>query len=140
QTRRSVVRLADRGKARIERLRRIADQAARQCGRGDVPEVSGPLAWNDALRRSSDPRALRLCLWERASDPAGSLLLGLVPGQPLIVAAGPEGGLEESEVESARSFSFVVASLGPFILRMETVAAAVLGAALLLSPGATDRP
>jgi 16S rRNA (uracil1498-N3)-methyltransferase len=138
ETRRSVVRLGERGKARIERLRRIADQAARQCGRGDVPEVSGPLAWTDALRRSSDPRALGLCLWERASDPLGSALFRLTPRQPLIVAAGPEGGLEESEVESARSFGFVDVSLGPFTLRTETVAAAVLGAALLLVPGAAD--
>jgi 16S rRNA (uracil1498-N3)-methyltransferase len=134
ETRRSVVRLGDRGKARIERLRRIADQAARQCGRGDAPEVTGPLAWPEALRLS-DSRALRLCLWERASEPAGPALSRLTPGQPLVIAVGPEGGLEEAEVETARSFGFVDVSLGPFILRTETVAAAVLGATLLLTAG-----
>ncbi len=52
--------------------------------------------------------------------------------QPPIVAVGPEGGLEEDEVEAARASGFVVVSLGPFVLRTETVAAAVLGAVLVL--------
>jgi 16S rRNA (uracil1498-N3)-methyltransferase len=47
------------------------------------------------------------------------------------LAVGAEGGLEETEVEAARSAGYVVTSLGPFILRTETVAAAVLGAVLL---------
>jgi len=42
--------------------------------------------------------------------------------------------LEEAEVDAARTSGFAIVSLGPFILRTETVAAAVLGAALLLPP------
>jgi 16S rRNA (uracil1498-N3)-methyltransferase len=128
---RSVVRLADKREARMSRLRRVADEAARQCGRGDAPELVGPLPWSEALVIETE-RALKLCFWERATSPAGPELLSLESDRPLVVAAGPEGGLEEAEIEAARGAGFAIVSLGPFILRTETVAAAVLGAVLLL--------
>jgi 16S rRNA (uracil1498-N3)-methyltransferase len=129
---RSVVRLDDKGESRMRRLRRVADEAARQCGRGDAPEILGPLPWSEGLGVETGERALKLCFWERATAPAGPELLALGPDRPLVVAAGPEGGLDEAEIEAARAAGFAVVSLGPFILRTETVAAAVLGAALLL--------
>jgi len=135
---RSVVRLHVKSEERLQRLRRVADEAARQCGRGDAPDVMGPLPWSEALRIEPGEHALKLCFWERATDPAGPELLGLRADQPLVVAAGPEGGLDEAEIDAARASGFTVVSLGPFILRTETVAAAVLGAALLL--GAKKSP
>jgi 16S rRNA (uracil1498-N3)-methyltransferase len=131
-THRSVVRFGEKGADRLERLRRIAAEAARQSGRGDAPTIVGPLAWTDALAIETDPRAAKLCLWERATLPAGNALAKLVSDQPLVIVAGPEGGLEATEVEEARAHGYDIVSLGPFILRTETVAAAVLGAALLL--------
>ena len=139
ETARSVVRLAgphqrrDRGKERLARWRRIAAEAGRQCGRGDAPEVVGLFSLAEALATIEDDDALKLCLWERATDPIGPLLRALGPQTPLVVLIGPEGGLEEVEVTSAQSRGFVSVSLGPLILRTETVAAAVLGASLLLS-------
>jgi 16S rRNA (uracil1498-N3)-methyltransferase len=50
---------------------------------------------------------------------------------------GPEGGLDEREVEAAAALGFAAASLGPTILRTETVAAAVLGAWLVLGADET---
>lgn len=140
ETARSVVRLAgshqrprERGTERLARWRRIAAEAARQCGRGDAPEIGGPLSLAEALAAIEDEHALKLCLWERATDPIGPHLRTLGPHTPLIVLVGPEGGLEDGEAASAEAAGFVSVSLGPFILRTETVAAAVLGAALLLS-------
>jgi 16S rRNA (uracil1498-N3)-methyltransferase len=147
ETARSVVKLGDRAEARAKRWRRIAVEAARQCGRGDVPEVAGPASWEDALRLAvSDPARrdaetpanavtspMLFCLWERATDPIGPRLSAASSRQPLVFAVGPEGGLDEDEIEIARSLGFVPVSLGPFILRTETVAAAVLGAALVAS-------
>jgi 16S rRNA (uracil1498-N3)-methyltransferase len=51
----------------------------------------------------------------------------------LAFAAGPEGGLAESEVVLAREAGFAVVSLGELILRTETVVAAVLGATRIFS-------
>ncbi len=129
-TRRSVVKLdAERGLARQARWARIAEEAARQCGRSDAPLVDAPRPWADALARIDDGAAARFCLWEQATEPlAPPLLEALSRGAPLAFASGPEGGLEASEVERARERGWRVVSLGSLTLRTETVAAAVLGA------------
>jgi 16S rRNA (uracil1498-N3)-methyltransferase len=134
-TRRSVVKLdAARAAERQARWARIASEAARQSGRSDAPLVDAPRPWTEALTRAADTgRAaadgVRFCLWEQATDPlAPPLFEALARGVPLAFACGPEGGLEAPEVDEARSRGWLVVSLGPFALRTETVAAAVLGA------------
>jgi 16S rRNA (uracil1498-N3)-methyltransferase len=133
ETARGIVKLGSRAEERMDRLRRVATEAARQCGRGDVPELLGPLPWDAALRRAADPAGVLLCLWERATAPIGPVFRALRPEEPLALAVGPEGGLETAEIEAARALGYAVVSLGPFILRTETVASAVLGAALVTS-------
>jgi 16S rRNA (uracil1498-N3)-methyltransferase len=132
-TARGVVKWATHAETRMRRLERIAAEAARQCGRGDIPEVTGPLAWKPALERATGHASMGLCLWERATEPIGPKLRALGAEDPVVFAIGAEGGLEDAEVEAARSLGYTVVSLGPFILRTETVAAAVLGAVLLTS-------
>jgi 16S rRNA (uracil1498-N3)-methyltransferase len=128
-TRRSVVKLdAARAAERQSRWARIAQEAARQCGRSDVPLVDAPCRWNEALARAGED-AERFCLWESATAPlAPPLFEALSRGAPVAFACGPEGGLEPSEVECAVAGGWSVVSLGPLALRTETVAAAVLGA------------
>lgn len=129
-TSRSVVRLDDiRATARQTRWTRIAREAARQCGRSEAPVVDPPVAWADALALADERGAARFCLWEHATEPlAPGLFDALAQGAPLAFACGPEGGLEDAEVDLARSRGWRVVSLGPLALRTETVAAAVLGA------------
>ncbi len=129
ETARAVVRLGQRATARLDRWRRIAVEAARQAGRGDAPLVEGPLGWAEAL--DSVPQGVcRICMWEGSVEPLGRRIAGL--GQrPVAVAVGPEGGLEPHEVDFARDAGFALLSLGPFVLRTETVAPAVLGALLV---------
>ena len=65
-------------------------------------------------------------------DPAGEPLVGVSsPGvrPSLIVAVGPEGGIERDELEQLRSAGFRSACLGPTILRFETAAIAALAMA-----------
>jgi 16S rRNA (uracil1498-N3)-methyltransferase len=128
-TRRSVVRLDDaRASARVTRWTRIAEEAARQCGRSEAPVVERPAAWADALARAQEDAA-RFCLWERATEPlAPALFDALARGASLAFACGPEGGIEDDEVELATARGWKATSLGPLLLRTETVAAAVLGA------------
>lgn len=134
RTHRSVVKLdAARAVERQARWERIAREAARQCGRSEAPRVDVPCSWDDALARVP-AAAARFCLWERAVDPLGPpLLQALAADAPVAFACGPEGGLEDAEVEQARALGWIVASLGPLVLRTETVAAAVLGAVRVLS-------
>jgi 16S rRNA (uracil1498-N3)-methyltransferase len=129
-TRRTVVQLdRARGEARRARWARIAQEAARQCGRSDAPIVDAPLPWTEALSQVNDTDA-RFCLWEQATVPlAPRLFEALAEGASVAFACGPEGGLDEAEVAVAESRGWTIASIGPLILRTETVAAAVLGAA-----------
>ncbi len=133
-TKRSIVRL-DEGKAAARQARwaRIAEDAARQCGRADAPLVERPQPWDEALGAVADECA-RFCLYEHATEPLGPALFeALERGPALAFACGPEGGLETAEVEAARTRGWAIASLGPLALRTETVAAAVLGAVRIWS-------
>jgi 16S rRNA (uracil1498-N3)-methyltransferase len=135
QTERSVVRLdAARASDRRARWTRIAQEAARQCGRSDAPAIEPVAAWTEALARVEPAAAARFCLWERAIAPLGPALVdALARGGPLAFACGPEGGLEAGEVERAAAAGWTIASLGRLTLRTETVAAAVLGAVVVLA-------
>lgn len=133
RTARAVAKV-DEGRAstKVERWRRIAEQAARQCGRADPPVIEGVLSWTAALE-AADATA-RYCLWENATAPLGDVLLADVAAQrSLAFAIGPEGGLTAEEVAEACARGFATVSLGRFVLRTETVAAAVLGAVRVLA-------
>ena len=127
--------VADRADTKLERWRRIAEQAARQCGRADPPVIDGVLAWREALEAASHDAEARFCLWENATAPLGTDLPNLVArGTSMAFAIGPEGGLTQAEVDEARVLGYAPVSLGSFVLRTETVAAAVLGAVRVLAP------
>lgn len=124
----------DRAGAKLERWRRIAEQAARQCGRADPPAIEGVLAWRAALEAAASEADARYCLWENATEPLGNTLVErIIERSSLAFAIGPEGGLTETEVEEARVLGFAAVSLGRFVLRTETVAAAVLGAVRIIA-------
>jgi 16S rRNA (uracil1498-N3)-methyltransferase len=120
---RSVVRLdAARADDRAARWRRIAEQAARQCGRADVPEVRPPGSLPEALA------ALAPGTRTFVFHPGGGRLEG--PGAASVAAVvGPEGGLTDGEVQGCEAVGAVRAGLGPRTLRAET--AAIVAVALL---------
>jgi 16S rRNA (uracil1498-N3)-methyltransferase len=129
RTARAIVKLeGPKAEARRARWERIGEEAARQCGRGDAPTVLAPASWSDA-HAAAPEGASKFCLYEGATAPlAPALAEAMASGRALAFAVGPEGGLTEEEVRIAEAAGWVVTSLGPFILRTETVAAAVLGA------------
>ncbi|MBS2011959.1 MAG: 16S rRNA (uracil(1498)-N(3))-methyltransferase [Deltaproteobacteria bacterium] len=132
---RSIVKTDDeRAAAKLDRWRRIVDQAARQCGRADPPRVEGILPWAEALSLACSQAEARYCLWESATEPLGTTLQEvLARNTSLAFAVGPEGGLSSEEVDVARAIGFQPKSLGRFVLRTETVPAAVLGAVRILA-------
>jgi 16S rRNA (uracil1498-N3)-methyltransferase len=65
-------------------------------------------------------------------DPAGEPMVGsgaLLLQAPIIIAVGPEGGLERDELAHLEAAGFRRVSLGPTILRFETAAMAALSMA-----------
>jgi 16S rRNA (uracil1498-N3)-methyltransferase len=108
------------GKTR--RWRTISQEAARQSGRADVPEVEDAVALDVALADAAAAGGTRLALWEEERALPLRQVLVQVPPLPVILLVGPEGGLSEAEVESARGQGFRAVGLGPRILRVETAA------------------
>ena len=86
-----------------------------------------PTPFTDAVREGGP--ALRLCMDPEADRRLGDALTALGV-EAVIVAVGPEGGLSTAERAAAEAAGFVGVTLGPLVLRTETVCAAVLGALL----------
>jgi 16S rRNA (uracil1498-N3)-methyltransferase len=119
-SRRSVPRWGDdRAGVALDRLRRIAREAAAQSRRARLPVVAGVRPVSE-LR--GDPGIV-------VADPAGDDISGLAvpPGGAWLLVVGPEGGFDPDELESLGSSARL--RLGPHVLRAET--AAVAGAAVL---------
>ena len=105
-----------------QRWQAIAQEAARQSGRADVPEVAEPLALDVALAGAGAAGGTRLVFWEEERAlPLRQVLAQLEP-TPITLLIGPEGGFSAQEVASARAQGFRVVGLGPRILRVETAA------------------
>lgn len=108
---------------RLERRRRIALEAAKQCGRGSIPEVREPMSFEQMLEDASDC-ALKLFFYEGdGAVPLRTLLEGIPEGElpeSIAVVIGSEGGFSLEEVERARTAGFMVCGLGKRILRCET--------------------
>lgn len=115
----------DKGAARLTRWNRIAEEAARQSGRADLPAVLAPATLDDAIAGLPVGPSLRLVAWER-SDRALLDVVSAAPEGPTVVLVGPEGGLDDDEVARCERSGFAHASLGPRVLRAETVAPALL--------------
>lgn len=110
---------------KVERWRKIAIEASRQCGRPWVPDVQGPLKFDDYFKSKSGLSGF--IFWE--SGGAALTASDIQKGKDIIAAIGPEGGFTEAEVRLAADSGLKIVNLGPIILRAET--AAIVSVALL---------
>lgn len=110
-------------RVRLDRLEAIAIEAAEQCGRTVLPQISNPIALKSLVER--EPSRRLYFADERGGEPAAS---AFQPG-PTLILTGPEGGFADEERSVIRAApSSVSISLGPRILRAETAALAALAA------------
>lgn len=104
----------DREAKKLAHWQGVAASACEQCGRATVPTVFPPSSLAEWLKQRAE--GLRLVLhpatdnsWQQSESVETVALL-----------IGPEGGLSDNEVESAKSHQFQPLTLGPRILRTET--------------------
>ena len=131
---RSIVHLTrEKEEKRRERWQRIAEEAAKQSGRGAVPEVMMLMDLKDALETLPAGTTV-LMPWEEESTGHGlkKLLRSAQITGPVVLVIGPEGGLAQTEVDLARQKGAITVSLGPRILRTETAGGMVVALSLLL--------
>ena len=106
---------------KLERLRRVAREAAKQCLRATVPEVVYYETLEEALRAGE---GCRHKLFACEFLPAGGEGLGVLQ-ESVCAVVGSEGGFSEEEYETARQLGYTGISLGRRILRAETAAIAL---------------
>lgn len=136
------------GERGMERLRRVAVAAVKQCGRAVVPQIEAPGEVADEWTRP-DEGAVRLILVEPRLgvgdvDVAGGTPLREIAaaarGRALTLAVGPEGGWSEDEVAEARRAGWRAWSLGSRVLRAERAAFAGLAVLLYAIEGGIRPP
>ena len=130
-TRRSVV---EPGAGKLDRMRRSIIEASKQCGRSRLMELADTTPFEQALAGRS-PGAMVLI-----ADPGGApwldfLRIGADSQRDLLLIVGPEGGLTDEELATARSAGGRCVSLGPHILRIETAAILLAGMILCTRSG-----
>jgi len=105
--------------AKLERLRRIAAEATKQCDRTVVPDVLGPRSLVVGLGLCAGTLLV-------ARPGAPRLVRSAVPGPEVAVAVGPEGGFDAGEERLFDEAGAVAFGLGGRILRLETAVVAAL--------------
>ena len=135
-TERTIVELCDdRMRRRGHRWGKILREAAKQCGRPDIPKVNPPVRFDRALENICD-YDLAIIPWERekAMDLRQLIKSADENVSKAAVFIGPEGGFCEEEIEKAVKAGFLPVSLGPRIMRTET-AGVVINSVLMYELG-----
>lgn len=117
--------------ARLDRLERVAQQAARQAERAHVPRLYGPAAFAELLEvvKAFEGRCAMGVLGAERSLSALLSSDEAFRARGLLVVVGPEGGLSATEQGALRDAGCVPVSLGAHVLRTETAALAALACA-----------
>lgn len=116
---------ADKVAKQTERLSRIAEEAAKQCGRAIIPEVAFPLEYREMLTDATHSELSLIC-YERESHLSFKETLKSTKPKSISVIVGCEGGFSPEEIEEALEAGCRSVSLGNRILRCETAPSAAL--------------
>ncbi len=129
---RSVVRFVPGREGKLEKWRRVALEASKQCGRNRVMEVGEPCAFEALLKEGAKTPGLRLiCALTPSARPLKNLLAEKGHPKDIICLVGPEGGFTDEEMTQAAAAGFIPVRLARSILRTETAAiaaTAIIGA------------
>ena len=105
---------------KLVRLKKISKEAAEQCRRNIIPEISIYQDYIDVLSKEYD---YKLFAYEGDFGKSNTIykaLENLKEGQSILVVIGPEGGFSDKEIKLAKDNGCQFVSLGSRILRAET--------------------
>lgn len=114
---------------KIDRLQKIALEAAKQSRRGIVPVVCPTISFKDAVSEAKKADLSIIPYEEETKNSLKSVLVGKAP-QTVAIMIGPEGGFDKDEIEHAMANGITPVTLGKRILRTETAGLAVSSAVL----------
>ncbi len=120
---------------KLERRKKIALEAAKQCGRGIIPDVCSGVDFKEAIERAKISDIPIFCYEGDGTESLKQLIKKRIaeiskgPHKKVSISAviGSEGGFSKAEADYARENGMLMAGLGKRILRTETVSSFVLG-------------
>ncbi len=120
---------ADKAEKQTARLSRIAEEAAKQCGRAKLPRVGMPVSYAQMLSAAKEA-SLPLFAYEGCGTRSLAEVLGALEAPPRTVSivVGCEGGFSPEEAEAAENAGLLLVGLGSRILRCETAPMYLLSA------------
>ncbi len=111
---------AEKAEKQTARLAKIAEEAAKQCGRAKIPCVSAPMSYKAMLNEAVLSDIPLLCYESEDGRTVKDLLSGKEKPGSIAVIVGSEGGFSPDEVAEAKAAGCISVSLGNRILRCET--------------------
>lgn len=118
---------ADKAEKQTQRLQRIAEEAAKQCGRSRIPSVCLPLSLEGMLDKIENVELKLLCYENEDGRSIKDALPDGIP-QSIAVIVGAEGGFSGDEAKRIVERGAVSVTLGKRILRCETAPSFALSA------------
>ncbi|HHW56227.1 MAG TPA: 16S rRNA (uracil(1498)-N(3))-methyltransferase [Clostridia bacterium] len=110
---------------KIDRWRKISEEACKQSGRTSVPEICVPILFEEAIGQVNE---FDLCIIPYEKEEKirlKEILQNVKENKKIAIFIGPEGGFSQQEIELALKKGIKPVSLGPRILRTETAAIVV---------------
>ncbi|TKD70180.1 16S rRNA (uracil(1498)-N(3))-methyltransferase [Pseudalkalibacillus hwajinpoensis] len=117
---------------KLQRLRKIAKEAAEQSHRTTIPSIEEPYSITSLIEISKSYEHKLIAYEEEAKAGESAALVQALHeanvNDRFMIVFGPEGGLSDKEVDWLKDAGFTSCGLGPRILRTETAAMYVLAA------------
>ena len=111
---------AEKIEKQTARLARIAEEAAKQCGRARLPIVEEPISFKKMLDEAKSAELSLFCYEGKGTKSLKETLSAGAAPSAISVIVGSEGGFSPSEAEKIKTAGAISVGLGPRILRCET--------------------
>lgn len=119
---------ADKAEKQNARFSRIAEEAAKQCGRAALPKVFLPISYKEALSRAMQSELPIFCYEGDGTKSFKKVLNENKNAKSISLVIGSEGGFSRDEADAAKEAGLIPVNLGPRILRCETAPSYALSA------------
>jgi len=123
----------DKVQKKLDRWRKVAISACEQSHRNRIPDVSNIILLNE-LNQHLDQDSIKIILNPTAKESLKDIKNKYheLPHDAMSIFIGPEGGLNNDEIEQLKNIAFTGVTFGPRILRTETAGPAVISALQML--------
>lgn len=111
---------------KLQRWKKIAEEASRQSGRNVIPSIHDAVDLDGLFTASPLVPDKGVIFWENGGIGLSEVIAGFKGRDKIKIFTGPEGGFSEEEITAASANGFVAATLGKRVLRAETAAITAL--------------